>query len=67
MDSMEIDDDIYINKNLTMQGLIAQGTVSTWKHMDGNIKNVSYNDGWMGGAPSIGLWLQKIVVTVKCK
>lgn len=27
MDTMEIDDDIYINKNLTMEGLIPKGTV----------------------------------------
>lgn len=29
MDSMEIEDDIYINKNLTMSSLITQGTVQT--------------------------------------
>lgn len=27
MDMMEIDDDIYMNKNLTMEGLITKGTV----------------------------------------
>lgn len=27
MDTMEIDDDIYMNKNLTMEGLITKGTV----------------------------------------
>ncbi len=34
MDAMEIDDDVSINKSLTMEGLITQGTVSTWKHME---------------------------------
>lgn len=29
MDTMEIDDDTYIDKSLTMEGLITQGTVST--------------------------------------
>lgn len=29
MDSMEIDDDIYINHNLTMDGLTNRGTVNT--------------------------------------
>ncbi len=37
---MEIDDDVYINKNLTMDSLINKGTVSTCKHVDtGKIKN----------------------------
>lgn len=35
MDSMEIDDDMYLDRKFTMQGLITEGTVSTWKHMDG--------------------------------
>lgn len=41
MDTMEIDDDTYIDKSLTMEGLITQGTLSTWKHMDR--QNIQYN------------------------